>query len=128
MRPRLLATRAPARIPHRPSRPPRPRHAHLARTRHHSSSSAADSTTPATTALSPRWLSDVKRRLGRCLSFGLDGRQKAAAAAVLQALARDWRDLVVGSEGFLTAADRRGFYRYPIQWGEQDPMVGCSLP
>ncbi|QIX01071.1 hypothetical protein AMS68_006588 [Peltaster fructicola] len=78
---------------------------------------------PATAKLSSRWLSDVKLRLGKCLTFGLDDEQKIIAGDVLSTLSRDWRELVAGSEGFLTQKHRRGLYRYPIAWAEQDPFA-----
>jgi hypothetical protein len=78
---------------------------------------------PATEKLSPRWLGDVKQRLGKCMTFGMQAEQVARAGAVLETVARDWRELVAGSEGFLTSEDRRGFYRHAVVWGEMDSMV-----
>lgn len=83
-------------------------------------------TEPATEKLSPRWLADVKQRLGKCMTFGMKPEQVARAGAVLDTVARDWRELVAGSEGFLTSEDRRGFYRHAIVWGEMDSMVSLS--
>lgn len=83
---------------------------------------------PATQSLSPRWLADVKQRIGKCVTFGLSPPQTARAGAVLSTLARDWRELVAGSEGYLTHKDRRGMYRHPVQWGEMDSMVGLREP
>jgi hypothetical protein len=83
-------------------------------------------TEPATEKLSPRWLGDVKQRLGKCMTFGMQAEQVARAGAVLETVARDWRELVAGSEGFLTSEDRRGFYRHAVVWGEMDSMV--SMP
>jgi len=80
-------------------------------------------TEPATEKLSPRWLADVKQRLGKCMTFGMQSEQVARAGAVLDTVARDWRELVAGSEGFLTSEDRRGFYRHAVVWGEMDSMV-----
>jgi hypothetical protein len=84
-------------------------------------------TEPATEKLSPRWLGDVKQRLGKCMTFGMQAEQVARAGAVLETVARDWRELVAGSEGFLTSEDRRGFYRHAVVWGEMDSMVSLSL-
>lgn len=78
---------------------------------------------PATETLSPRWLSDVKQRIGHCITFGLKPAQIQEAGAILQVIARDWRELVAGSEGFLTSKERRSMYRLPVVWGEQDSMV-----
>ncbi|KAK5700005.1 hypothetical protein LTR97_006139 [Elasticomyces elasticus] len=77
---------------------------------------------PATASLSPRWLSDVKERIGKCLTFGADEEQTQKAGLVLSEIARDWRELVAGSEGFLTDAKRRGIYRQEVVWGEMDAM------
>lgn len=77
----------------------------------------------ATAQLSPRWLSDVKTRVGACLSFGLTPPQMALAGSILEEIADDWRELVAGSEGYLTSPTRRGLHRWPVAWGEQDSMV-----
>lgn len=56
--------------------------------------------------------------------FGLSSsEQTAAAGGILGDIARDWRELVAGSEGFLTGVDRRGLYRQEVVWGEMDSMV-----
>lgn len=55
--------------------------------------------------------------------FGCDSGQIARAAAVLRALATEWRELLAGSEGFLTGG-RRGLDRREIVWGEMDTFVG----
>ena len=81
----------------------------------------------ANTQLSPRWLSDVKTRVGACLSFGLTAPQMALAGSILEEIADDWRELVAGSEGYLTSPTRRGLYRWPVAWGEQDSMVCLPL-
>lgn len=94
--------------------------------RHRSTVSEANAT-PATESLSPRWLADVKQRLGKCIMFGLKPDQTARAGAILQTVARDWRELVAGSEGFLTSEDRRGFHRHAVVWGEMDSMVGSMF-
>lgn len=44
------------------------------------------------------------------------------AGEILRELGRDWRELVAGSEGFLTAEKRAGLHRQKIVWGEQDAM------
>jgi hypothetical protein len=94
-----------------------PRHAFNPTRRYASAVSAA------TTQLSPRWLSDAKTRVGTCLSFGLTPPQTALAGSILEEIADDWRELVAGSEGYLTSPTRRGLHRWPVAWGEQDSMV-----
>ncbi|KAJ5606251.1 hypothetical protein N7510_009032 [Penicillium lagena] len=54
----------------------------------------------------PRWLTMMKRRIGRCLMFGLKPARVYEAGSVLQQLARNWRELIAGSEGFLTDEKR----------------------
>ncbi|KAG9775784.1 hypothetical protein KCU88_g5053, partial [Aureobasidium melanogenum] len=44
------------------------------------------------------------------------------AAEILGILGRDWRELVAGSEGYLTSPKRAGLHRQRIVWGEQDSM------
>lgn len=68
--------------------------------------------------LSPRWLSDLKTRIGKCFMFGLSTEQTNEACSVLQEIALDWRGLVAGSEGFLTTKERMGLYRQAVVWGE----------
>ncbi|KAI9724878.1 MAG: hypothetical protein M1812_000154 [Candelaria pacifica] len=71
--------------------------------------------------LNPRWMSELKARIGRCIMFGLKPHQNKEAGEISAQLARDWRELVAGSEGFLTGKRRRGLYRHEVVWGE---MVG----
>lgn len=83
--------------------------------------SIVDVSTP---SLSARWLSDIKERLGRCIMFGMKPDQVDEAGQILQELARDWRTLIAGSEGFLTGKGRVGLQSQAVVWGEQDTMVG----
>lgn len=48
----------------------------------------------------PRWLSDIKSRLGACISFGCQGPEIDLAGRIAQTIAREWRGLVAGTEGF----------------------------
>lgn len=79
-------------------------------------------TTATTTAkphtIDPRWLTLMKRRLGKCMTFGLKPPQVQEAGYVLRQIARDWRELVAGSEGFLTDETIRGLFRHNVVWGE----------
>lgn len=68
--------------------------------------------------IDPRWLTAIKRRVGKCLMFGLKPAQVDEAGRILQRLAQDWRELVAGSEGFLTNATRRALYRRDVVWGD----------
>lgn len=71
-----------------------------------------------TKPLNPRWLSDIKTRIGKCITFGLDKKQTEEATSVLQEIAMDWRGLVAGSEGFLTEKKYAGLWRQEVVWGE----------
>ncbi|KAL1303185.1 hypothetical protein AAFC00_006610 [Neodothiora populina] len=117
--------------------PPRPRHLPLpiagsvtntprlppitTAQRRQKSTSSTDPEPPAA-ALSPRWLSDLKSRVGKCITFGLSSSQVGVAGKVMGEIARDWRDLVAEREGFLTGPQRRGLYRHTVVWGEMDSM------
>lgn len=90
--------------------------------RHYSSSSLA-----AQKPSNPRIVEELKQRIGRCIQFGISKEQvDRLAGPVLRQLARDWRELLAGSEGFLTGSDRRGLWRHQVVWGD---MVGlcCSV-
>jgi acyl-CoA thioesterase FadM len=54
--------------------------------------------------------------------FGMPSSLVGDASAILQVLGQDWRDLVAGSEGFLTDPKRAGVHHYAIHWGDQDTM------
>lgn len=56
------------------------------------------------------------------MMFGLKPPQVREAGAILQQLARDWRELIAGSEGYLTDTTRRGLFRQNVAWGEMDSM------
>lgn len=77
-----------------------------------------------TPSVSHRWLSDVKQRIGKCIMFGMKPEQVDEACWILRDLARDWRTLIAGSEGFLTGKGRVGLQSQAVVWGEQDKMVG----
>jgi hypothetical protein len=50
--------------------------------------------------------------------FGLDTKQTKEACLILRELTEDWRELVAGSEGFLTGKNRAGLFRQEVVWGE----------
>lgn len=90
--------------------------------RHNSSQTAANRPTDVSSSLDPRWLSDVKTRVGKCITFGLPGDQLDHARQILHHVAQDWRELLVGSEGFLTSKSRCGLHRHAVNWGDMDTM------
>ncbi|OJD14688.1 hypothetical protein AJ78_04979 [Emergomyces pasteurianus Ep9510] len=81
-------------------------------------------TAPLIQEFNSRWLSTIKGRVGKCLTFGLKPYQIDKAEQILQIIARDWRELTAGSEGFLTGIERQGLFRHNVVWGEMDIMVG----
>ncbi len=58
--------------------------------------------------------------------FGMSTAQVARAAKVLDVVAKDWRELSVGSEGFLAQKGRAGLLGHRVVWGEMDSMV-CPI-
>ena len=59
--------------------------------------------------------------------FGLDSRQTDEAYSILKVIALQWRELVAGSEGFLTGKNRRGLYRQAVVWGEMVNGIFFSI-
>ena len=54
--------------------------------------------------------------------FGMKPEQVDEAGSILSDLAKDWRNLIAGSEGYLTAKGRVGLQSQAVVWGEQDTM------
>ena len=69
-----------------------------------------------TAALPTRWLSDLKQRIGKCILFGLNQGQVDEVGDIMGVVAGDWRELLAGSEGFLTG--RAGYEGREVAWGE----------
>ncbi|KAJ5679557.1 hypothetical protein N7462_007801 [Penicillium macrosclerotiorum] len=84
--------------------------------------SASDNSPARPHTIDPRWLTMMKRRIGKCLMFGMKSDQIDEAGKILQQLAKDWRELLAGSEGFLTDEKRRSLFQHNVVWGEQDIM------
>ncbi|KAF2427738.1 hypothetical protein EJ08DRAFT_574934, partial [Tothia fuscella] len=82
----------------------------------------SSNSTAAPSQPSPRWLSETKSRIGKCITFGLESSQVSTAGAILAELGRNWRELIAGSEGYLTQEGRRGLWRHEVVWGEMDSM------
>ena len=83
---------------------------------------AVDLQTPSESTVNPRWLTDIKTRVGKCIAFGMSSAQIDDAGKVLEELANDWKNLTVGCEGFLTQREHAGLHSHPIIWGDQDSM------
>lgn len=88
--------------------------------RHYLSSKTIGSASPGsgTASLGPKWLSDIKARIGKCIMFGLKPAQVDEAGEILQKIGTDWRQLLAGLEGYLTCERRRGLSRQSVVWGE----------
>ncbi|CAI7659324.1 unnamed protein product [Penicillium viridicatum] len=78
------------------------------------------------TPINPRWLTMTKRRIGKCMMFGMKPAQIDEGGKILQQLAKEWRELLAGSEGFLTDKKRRSLYRHNVVWGEQSARGGLG--
>ncbi|OBT74555.1 hypothetical protein VF21_07559 [Pseudogymnoascus sp. 05NY08] len=102
----LRSTASTARVSSRPS----------------SSNAAAHSKGAGLPALSPKWLSDTKLRIGKCLTFGMNAEQVQQAAKICKILGQEWKELLAGSEGFLTDEKRAGLLGHRVSWGELDSM------
>lgn len=86
-------------------------------------STSSPSKDASTTTLSPRWLSDIKTRIGKCIAFGINKEQVDEAGDILHYVNVNWNDLVVGSEGFLTGKNRWGLHRQQVAWGEMVSFI-----
>jgi hypothetical protein len=51
--------------------------------------------------------------------FGMKPPLVDEGGKILQQLAHEWRELIAGSEGFLTDKKRRSLFRHNVVWGEQ---------
>ncbi|KAL9132130.1 MAG: hypothetical protein Q9217_000064 [Psora testacea] len=71
-------------------------------------------------AFPARWLPDLKVRLGKCIIFGLSNPQIDEAGDILRTVAQDWRELLAGSEGFLTGKGRAGCEGKEVVWGDMN--------
>lgn len=58
----------------------------------------------------------------------MNQKQTSEATTILESVARDWREMIAGSEGYLTEPGRRGLYRQAVVWGEMDSMVSRHAP
>lgn len=79
---------------------------------------------PTSVPLPPRWLSELKARIGKCLLFGLKPAQIDEAGGILSIVARDWRGLIAGSEGFLVGKGRAGLEGHKVVWGDMVRFPG----
>lgn len=68
--------------------------------------------------LNPRLLTDLKSRIGKCILFGLSPAQTHEAGSILQEVNSDWREIVAGSEGYLTGREWTGLKGREVVWGE----------
>ncbi|KAI1809174.1 thioesterase-like superfamily-domain-containing protein [Poronia punctata] len=83
------------------------------------SDNSADTSTSSIQLPPSRWISDIRARIGKCLSFGCDVSQVRRASEILRVLANEWLSLSARSEGFLTGK-MRGLESQQVVWGEMD--------
>ena len=73
----------------------------------------------------------MRKRVGKCILFGLNAAQVQEAGSILQEVVTGWRELVAGSEGFLTGKGRAGLEGHRVVWGEMvcfDSFSSASYP
>lgn len=81
-------------------------------------SSVAAAKQPIPNTLPSKWLPDLKKRLGKCIIFGLNAEQTNEAGSILRELARSWRTSLVGSEGFVAGKGGAGLENHRVAWGD----------
>jgi hypothetical protein len=54
----------------------------------------------------------------------MNAEQVQQASKICKILGEDWKELLAGSEGYLTNDKRAGLLGHRVSWGEQDVMVG----
>lgn len=74
-------------------------------------------------ALSPRWLSELKDRVATCLKTRPKAAQHDEIVSISSIVARDWKELVAGSEGFLTGPGRVGLESHTVAWGDMVSII-----
>jgi hypothetical protein len=57
-------------------------------------------------------------RLGYITNNGVSLKTAPSTAEILKRLCSEWRDLIAGTEGYLTAQDRRGISGRAVEWGD----------
>lgn len=62
-------------------------------------------------------------RLGYMTNNGISHQSAPQVAEILKAMCNEWRDLVAGSEGFLTSENRRGVSGRAVEWGDMVSSV-----
>ena len=56
----------------------------------------------------------------------MNAEQVQQAAAICKILGQEWRELLAGSEGYLTNEKRAGLLGHKVAWGDLDSMVSLS--
>ncbi|KAI2643638.1 hypothetical protein GGS21DRAFT_497380 [Xylaria nigripes] len=65
------------------------------------------------------WISELTDGIGKCLSFGCDEPQNAFAARTIDHIVKDWRNLLVGSHGYI-AGERKSLESQQVGSGDLD--------
>lgn len=56
----------------------------------------------------------------------MNAEQVQQAGKICKLLGEEWKELLAGSEGFLTDEKRAGLLGHRVSWGELDTMVSVS--
>jgi hypothetical protein len=62
------------------------------------------------------------------MAFGLNQSQLREAGSISKRLAHDWRELMVGVEGYLIDRGRVGLDRQAVVWGDMVGRRNSQLP
>jgi hypothetical protein len=73
---------------------------------------------PSSTAVPVPSFRALLARLAQITDNGVPDDQVPRVAQVVKRISDDWRDLLVGTEGFLTKESRRGLSGRGVEWGE----------
>lgn len=74
-------------------------------------------------------LAHHRTRIGKCFFAGLPADQLERAGNVLKVLTLEWRELLAGSEGFLTERAKKGggLWRRRVEWGDMVSVSVCVM-
>ena len=80
------------------------------------------------TRRNPRWLSEQKDRLGKCITFGLEPSQVERAGGIARSLATKWEGLVAGADGFLVKQKvGNEAWEEKVLWGEMVCLLADQI-
>lgn len=88
---------------------------------------AGQSQEPKSAALSPRWFTDLRDRIKKCLSLNIGAEDAGRLRERLDYLGKHWLELSAGCEGFLTTDRWRGLDKHSVAWGDMVSSFGSGI-